>query len=295
MANLLNERLGSENHTTEDKPKKVKAVKEKRKEKIRPIKKAKPVKAQQPEEPVVIKPKKKEEAYQDLPAAEYIEDELTAISEEEAMQEEIALKKAAKKYYAAKIFMCMLCAYLLFLIYGVCVTNYDYDEKGNVTAQRMSVEDIENQKEFTALLGYYKECRGLYEKVLLIDYRLGEGEEDPLVLSREYESLLTEVNPIIIQLEAMEVPKSYSQSHQMLLNWIKTDISVYLQDISAAISQNDASKAENAIIFRETAYLDFYQTTANIVSLGENIKGVNISELKEWSPEEYIEQEVGVS
>lgn len=189
--------------------------------------------------------------------------------------------------------MCFLCGYLLFLIYGVMVTNYDYNKDGDVTAQIMTKDDIQNQKEYSTLLGYYMDSRALYEKILILNYRLDKNVEDPLDLVPEYESLLDESNRILVQLKAVSPSKAYTPAYNLLINWVNADISSYLQEISAALSQNNAEHMQNAINDKQRVYNDCYQLTANMISLGENVKGVNISELKEWSPEEYIKSEMG--
>lgn len=277
MANLLNERLNlSDNNMPGNKKKHNKKEKKHKKNTIAPIKET-------------IKPITKEKIKKDIEFDEKIE----ALSGEDYVKEQKKLKSIKRRFQFVKLFMCFLCGYLLFLIYGVMVTNYDYDETGNVTAQIMTREDIKQQKEYSTLLGYYIDARSIYEQILCLNYRLDKGIEDPLDLVPEYESLLDETSQVIIQLKAVDPPKSYAQAYGLLLNWVDKDLSSYLQEISSALSQNNAEHMQNALNDKERCYSDCYQLTANVINLGENIKGVNVSELKEWSPEEYIKEEMG--
>lgn len=262
MANLLNERLN---------PDEGKAVKKKEKSKSK--------KASKQKETII--PNTQPQA------------ESEVISGEDYIKEQKQIKRDKRKYRFVKAFMCFLCGYLIFLIYGVMVTTYDYDKYGNVTAQIMSKDDIKRQKEFSTLLGYYMDARKVYEDILILNYRVDKDIEDPLDLVPEYEELLEETSRIIIQLKATDPSKGYSQAYELLLNWVNADLSSYLQEISAAISQNSAEHMQNAINDKQRMYNNCYQLTANVVSLGENIKGVNISKLKEWSPEEFIKEEMG--
>lgn len=285
MANLLNERLNDNDNNDNKKTKKAK-------EKIAKSIESSEEKRKKKKEPKKIKAKNIEEiASPEI--KETIDDKIEYETGEDYIKEQKILKRNKRKFYFIKIFMCFLCGYLLFLIYGVMVTNYDYNKDGDVTAQIMTKDDIQNQKEYSTLLGYYMDSRALYEKILILNYRLDKNVEDPLDLVPEYESLLDESNRILVQLKAVSPSKAYTPAYNLLINWVNADISSYLQEISAALSQNNAEHMQNAINDKQRVYNDCYQLTANMISLGENVKGVNISELKEWSPEEYIKSEMG--
>ena len=184
------------------------------------------------------------------------------------------------------------CIYVVFLIYGVFVTDYQYNEDGTIEAQRLSVSEIKEMKNYETVLVQYENCRVLYEKVLMLDYRLGQGEEEPLTIAPEYEELLDTVNSLAVRIEAMSVDSKYAQIKSMLLNWVQNDIALYLQNMSEAISENDSEKANNALQDKDTVYTDFLQITSNIVATGEDISGIDLTDIKEWTPESYIDKEI---
>ena len=284
MSNLLNDRLNDE--TPETKKEKKLQKKQERKKITEENKKNKK------ETETVIVPKT-EEQVKEVSKKEDIDSVIEAASGEDYILEQKKLKRSRNKYYFFKIFICFMCGYLLFLIYGVLVTNYDYDEKGNVVAQIMTKDDIEKQKEYSTLLGYYIDARTLYEKILVINYRFDKSPDDAIDLVPEYESLLDESNRILVQLKAFSPSKAYTPAYNLLVTWVNADLSSFLQEISAALSQSSAEHMANAINDKERMYNDCYQLTANMISLGEKVKGVDISTLKEWSPEEYIKEEMG--
>jgi len=201
---------------------------------------------------------------------------------------------------SATIFNVLLvaaCIYILFLIYGVFVTQYAYNDKGVIKPQIMTVDDIRKQKAYEKIMVQYEKCRLLYEEVLMLNYRLGEGVEDPLVLAPEYESLLeskgkVNVSDLAIKLNALDVDPQYSTLKGMLQNWISNDTALYLQYISAAIATNDGEKAALALQYKDMMYNDFSIITQNFTTIGDTIKGVDITDMKEWSPEKYIDEEV---
>ena len=187
-----------------------------------------------------------------------------------------------------------LCIYVLILIYGVFVTDFIYSDKGTVVPQVMTVEDIREKENYEVLLGQYKKCRMLYEQVLIVDYRIAANVEDPLILAPEYEKLIDgkkniNTKDLDLKTEALEVDPKYSYMKNDLSVWLGTDMATYLRSISAAITKNNPQALEEAIVYRDKLYYDFSKITENMVAVGENLNGVDVSDLKTWTPEQYIE------
>ena len=177
------------------------------------------------------------------------------------------------------------CVYVSILIYGVMVTDYNYNENGEIVPEVVSVQDIKEEKAYDTILYQYLQCRSLYEEVLMLDYRLGKGEEDPLTLAPLYEEKLDTVSSLSIKTDALTVETKYSKVKDMLLSWIKNDIAVYLQNMSSAISQNNSETAQNALQDKDRVYSDFSLITQNLVAMGENLQGVDLTDVKQWTPE----------
>ena len=305
--NLLNQRLHSDESQVEadkikqkpikEKPVKEKFIKEKPvKEKKNKIKKEKTNKSEKDKinTTIITAKSKKQLSDENKGAAERIEQELENELKRQS-EKYVANGKATKRnYYIFKVVLCVLCGYLLFLIYGALMTDYDYDENGNVTAQKMSVEDIKQQKEFNTLLGHYMDARALYEQILSLNYQLDKNEKDAIKYASEFEKLLDESSRIIIQVKAVTPSKQYSQAYSLLLNWVNADLSSYLQEISKALTTGSAENLQNAMNDKQRCYNNCHQLTANIISLGQNIKGVNLTDVKDWSPEIYIQKEMGL-
>lgn len=195
-------------------------------------------------------------------------------------------------YKIGTVFLVICCVYMAFLIYGVQVTNYVYDSSGLVVAERMTIDDIRKNKEFNKVYSYYIRAREIYEKALVLDYQLSNNADDAIMIATEYEELLNPISTLSVQLEGYDVSSKYIQFKKMLLVWVQTDMAVYLQDMSAAISQNNADKANQAIEYKEKTYNDFYIITQNLIALSEDVKNVDITGVREWSPSNYIEQHI---
>ena len=229
----------------------------------------------------------------DTRAEETLEEEM--LSEETRRELEALRRKKIRAIAvrAGQILTAVLCVYLVFLIYGVLNTEYTYDERGDIVPVILTVEGIRETEEFRTMSTQYVQARTLYEKVLLLDYRLGAGAEDPLLIAPEYEKLLEEISSLSVQIGAVTVPAKYVQPMNMLLSWVQNDIALYCQFISRAISQNSVMDMNQALGYRETMYGNFRQITQVVTALASQVSGADTADLMTWSPEGYLEQYTG--
>ena len=208
------------------------------------------------------------------------------------IQDNAKMKRGNLHTKIINFFLIAGCIYLLVLIFGAAVTKYQYNSDGKAVPEKMSVDDIRQKHNFDTILTQYEYCRSLYEKTLLLDYRVAQGQEDTLEIAPEYEALLDDVQNLSVKTDAISVDTKYDQVKSMMVNWIKNDIAVYLQNISAAISENNTEKANNALQDKDRVYDDFSLITQNIVALGSSISGADLTDIKSWTPEDYVDQEI---
>lgn len=205
-----------------------------------------------------------------------------------------AAERKSKLNKVLRIFFVIVSIYSVFLIYGVFMTDYQIENE-KLLAQKTNTETIAAQREFTSVQSQYAQARIIYEKILLLDYRVETGLEDPLLLAPEYEDVLEEIDVLTIQLNAMEVSNEYTQTFSLLTSWASTDIAVYCQNMASALSSNsdDDESVTHAEEYQEIAYEDFAQITENLITLGKNVPGANIEDMQEWSPEDYVREITG--
>lgn len=227
---------------------------------------------------------------EEIRVEEETEEEFELSSLKKVREERRAVESHKRKMKIFNIVMISACIYVIFLIYGVFCTNYQYNDKGEIKPVTLSVSEIKALKDYNVMLVQYEDCRVLYEKVLQLDYRLGLGVEDPLTLAPEYEKLLDEVNDLTVKTDALDVDTRYDTIKNMLLNWVKTDTAIYLQKISSGISQNNAEDASTAITYKTVMYDDFALISQNMITIGDSVEGANVNGIKEWSPEGYINE-----
>lgn len=228
-----------------------------------------------------------------LPQAEDYEQTLADREHLEARKRERRYRRQTAVRRVVSIALIVCCLYLSFLIYGAVNTEFVYDADGSIVPRAMTVQRIEALENYRQLAIQYRQARYLYEQVLVLDYRIAAGIEDPLTVAPEYEKMLDSIESLAIQLGAVELASEYTQTLSMLTTWVSEDIAVYCQNMSRAISQNNEQYAANALEYKTRVYQDFSVITQNILVLSQNVEGADTQDIAAWSPESYIEDTIG--
>ena len=190
-----------------------------------------------------------------------------------------------------------LCVYLCFLTYGVVVTEYVYDDDGKVVPQIVTVEDIKKKKEFNKLQDYYLEARRIYEKTLTLDYELGQSADDAVLIASEYSGLVDDVDSLYTKLNGTDFSTKYDVIKGYLLNWLSEHetngfIKDYLTCMPIAIQGNNVDSANRALICKDNTYVEFNIITQLLVSLSKDIKGVDVTDIEDWTVAGYIKENI---
>lgn len=229
---------------------------------------------------------------EDIDVTPLTEEDIRELNELEAMISEDAFHRGEKhrktRRRITNVLLTIACVYLTILIYGTIVTEFHYDEHGEVAPVEMSVEDITNRNEYLTVLGLYLRCRDLYQEVLTLDYRMASGIEDMMTVAPEYEEAIDVVDALAVRIDATTAGSKYNQVLSMLYTWVNTVMFNYCRYMSEAVSQNNAEAANEAIAAREYANENFQLITRNMVTLGSDVKGYDITDIKDWSPDGYI-------
>ena len=214
---------------------------------------------------------------------------------DEMMSEEnFVLEKKRNKivHRISMILLTIACTYIVVLIYGSFITEFYYNDKGTVAPVVMSVSDISDKNDYIAIMGLYLQTRSLYETLLTLDYRMAAGVEDTMSIAPEYESTLDTVSSLTTQIDAAVINSKYSQIKSMLLTWVQTHAAAYCQYMSTAVTQNDSDAASEAIAAREVLNSQFQLITQNMVTLGQDIKGYDLTDVEDWSPDGYVAENI---
>lgn len=226
--------------------------------------------------------------YEDFDAKTEKEDELLIRKEKKEESKISFLKKAGV------ISLVLGCVYLIFLCYGAINTRYVYNADGIKVPQALTIKEITELKEYENVAEEYRQLRHVYEQILLLDYRMAAANEDLLLLGPEYQKMLEQIEVLTIQCKARTVSSQYVQLHAAINKWISTDIAVYCQNMSKAISQNDPVAGKEAIAGRKYVYNAFANITVNLVTIGSQIVGAEYEDIKSWSPQNFISDAISL-
>lgn len=177
--------------------------------------------------------------------------------------------------------------YVCFLIFGVFLTKYTYNNLGEVVPIVLSVEEIRELKEFETLNSFYLRTRALYETVLKTDHELDLNPDRALTIAMEYTEELEVLDKIITDLKAAEYSPGYAAMYDQIYTYLSTEFAWYLQKKATAITNNSAADAGDAEILRETIKSDFALITSNIAKLANSTKGASVEGLYDWTPDQF--------
>ena len=112
------------------------------------------------------------------------------VNEEEEEKKERSHRK--RKLILSTVIL-LASVYMVFLIYGVFMTSFQYSEKNALVMPVVhTVQELEKRGNYSTVLSLYLKMRDLYEEVLVLDYRVAAGREEKAVLATEYTRLDSE-------------------------------------------------------------------------------------------------------
>ena len=239
----------------------------------------------------------KEESLTDQEDSKFVwENDLEIKELETAYKEESAEKRYRRLTQGVNLLIILLCIYTGFLIFGVAVTQYHYSDNGTIEAQKLSVSDIREKKEYEKILAQYINLRTIYQSVLLLDYQYDQNADEHMTIATEYEKILDDILKASTQIKALDIDSKYVQLQSMMLSWVDSQneqsIYTYCKLMSAGITENNDDTVNQAIQIENFVDDNFTQITSNFVTLGENINGTDLVDIKEWSPEKYINEKI---
>lgn len=191
-----------------------------------------------------------------------------------------------------KVLLAAASLYMVLLIYGTTTTSFQYSIEGSGRVEPVvyTVGDLAKRTNYSTVLDLYLRMRDIYQKALVLDYRVAADQEEKAVIATEYTKLnADEISVLATKISASDVTSDYEQLLGTMYEWTYRTVSDYCKNMAAAITQNDEAYANEALANRTVLEEDFRQITENVIVIGQTIPGMEIDQLKEWSPNSYIE------
>lgn len=211
------------------------------------------------------------------------------------MKKSVKRERIKRKWDKIKWYLMIIAAvYIIFLVFGGIVTQFEYDKNGNYGPVKMSYSDLKNKEKFNELLQYYYTVRGLYEDALTYDYKLSLDSSQSITLSSKYNSLISRTDKVYVKVKALSTNAEYETLQGLLLSWMER-FELYSKHMNSALATNDATAGTQALEDRQAVYKLFDTLTANFAGIANNVKGIKsteIEELKSWTPDKFIYEEL---
>lgn len=196
------------------------------------------------------------------------------------------IKNMSARSRRRSIIFAIIIGYICFLIYGVVNSDFVTNEAGVSMPVAKTNREVKEMEEYKLVKSYYIRAQKQYKKILDIDIELSQNPNTSKLIATKYEKELAFFDAFITDLQAIKVGDEYTIVLDQLISWCSNDICVYLQNMSAALSQNNQEKASNALEDRGRTIVDFNTISENLTAIGNSIKGADTIEM-DFNPEEY--------
>lgn len=222
----------------------------------------------------------------------FTDEEIEAQSLSESHRDETRERRYRVTTRIVNIILIVLCCYMVLLIFGVGMTDYQYSKDGKIRPAVMSVSDIREKAQFSQIKGQYDSIRELYKKILLLDYRMAQGHEDQKKLATEYQTYLDMSAGIATKIKALSIDTKYNEIKTMMYNWSYTYMPQYIQYMASAILQDNSDDANEALAYKDDLLTQFTSITQSLASVGDSINGVDITDMTKFNPNTYAEDKI---
>lgn len=199
-------------------------------------------------------------------------------------------------------FLIFGCIYMIFLIFGVSMTTFQYSDKGRVEPQILGIKDIREKKAFEVVKVEYEKCQMVYEKILILNYRMESAKEDEITkIAVEYQPLAKEIQTLYKNEQAVHMDPKYDPIKLIIINYFNA-AQQYCEKMSTGYTQNNKDDIDSAsalwsggvnnqtgepIVGLQDQFITLHQ---NVVSLGEGLPGVDMIKIKQWRPDTFIDE-----
>lgn len=215
--------------------------------------------------------------------------------EERLLQEQELNAIEAKKSAGKKAFMdavlIIMCVYLVSLTYGVFNTDFKYGDAGEIEPVVLSVSDLSERAQFSVILDLYYKCRNEYQEVLKLDWMMVQGTVDTKTIAPKYEVASGNFSALINQIEGAKIDVKYYQIGQLMDEWARTACD-YCEYVARFLTAYNAEAEAEAVGARESTSRNFQTLSQNIVVLGQELSGVDMSDVYNWDPDAYVRKEM---
>lgn len=182
-----------------------------------------------------------------------------------------------------KSILVLFCAYLIFLLFGMLVSDYYVDENGVRQPIVLSLEYLEKREDYRELRQHYDTVSDLIVDMSIIDIHVANEDITNMEAATQYSALLNEkVDILIPKITAMELGEEQIVLQKSMETLLSNDIAVYLQKMIDGLKTGNTDSIKTAMLWREKYLSSFDVIRGDMVLLCESVK-VDPTDIKEWN------------
>ena len=170
-----------------------------------------------------------------------------------------------------RIFLGVLCAYLVFILFAMLVTDYYIDENGVRQPIVLSFEYMTVRDDYRTLLKQYEAIENL-----VVDITEMEA-------ATQYSTILDDrLDVMIPKITAMELGDEQIVLQQSMETLLSNDIAVYLQKIIEGLKTGNTDSVNTALVWREKSLAAFDVIRSDMANLCDRAKA-DSTFIREWN------------
>lgn len=182
-----------------------------------------------------------------------------------------------------KSWLIVLCAYAVFFMFGMLISDYYVDENGIRQPIVLSFDYLNDREDYKQLRRHYDAISDLVVDITIIDIHLANDEITAMEAATQYASVLNEkVDIMIPKINAMELGEEQIVIQESMETLLSNDIAVYLQKMIDGLKTGNTASINTAMVWRDKFLSAFNVIRGDMTLLCEKVK-VDATSIKEWN------------
>ncbi len=181
--------------------------------------------------------------------------------------------KASVKMHWLKSLLITLCLYLVFVLFGMLITDYYIDENGYRQPIEANFAYLEQREDYRELKKQYDQICDLMVDITVIDIHFANKDYTDMEAVTYYTKILNErVDILIPKITALELGEEQAVVQQTMETLLSNDCAVYLQKIVEGLRAGNADTVKTALVWRDKAFSSFEILRGDMSNLARRVK-----------------------
>lgn len=182
-----------------------------------------------------------------------------------------------------RIFLGVLCTYLVFILFAMLVSDYYIDENGVRQPIVLSFEYMAVRDDYRTLLKQYESIENLVVDITVVDIHLANEDITEMEAATQYSTILDDrLDVMIPKITAMELGDEQIVLQQSMETLLSNDIAVYLQKIIEGLKTGNTDSVNTALVWREKSLAAFDTIRTDMANLCDRAKA-DSTFIREWN------------